>query len=132
MRLGLILSIALLGCGGGDVDEGWQERLAPEPSEVLERQIELGEAFVLEIEKIDDESDAEAAFPRLVSLAAAIYRATPPGHPWSMAGTSEQMARRETLQVRLVDELIRIGGDNPDAVAIIVDALTAAILAPLE
>jgi hypothetical protein len=128
--LGPIASIVLLGCGGGE--EGDELHAASVPSEALERQIEQGEAFVLELENIDDESDAETAFPRLVSIAAAIYRATPPRHPGTPVGTSEQIVRLEALQGRLIDELIRIAEDDPKAVEIVGDALVAALIAPLD
>ena len=138
----------LLACGGGEEndvpDEGAetapvgtsQEPVAANPpagglmspAQAVDRQIELWEDLVAELEKIDNEEAARAAVPRLSSIAVEANDITlnvdpsaPPG-----LGSADQARRLEAVRDRYAQELTRITQEAPGAVAVISEALNSA------
>lgn len=138
----------LLACGGGEEnvvpDEGTEASpsvasqepvvAAPpadgllSPAQAVNRQIELWEELVAELEKIDNEEDARAAVPRLSELALEANEVTQnidPSAPPGM-GSPDQARRLEAVRDRYAEELTRITRVAPGAVAVVSEALNSA------
>lgn len=137
----------LLACGGGeenDVSDEGAEAAPPvtsqepvasnppggglmSPAQAVDRQIELWEDLVTELEKIDNEETARAAVPLLSSIAVEangitqnIDPSAPPG-----LGSPDQARRLEAVRDRYAQELTRITQEAPGAVAVISEALNS-------
>lgn len=123
----------LVACGGGG-EEGASEESAETAgetasgpsSEVVDRQIELWNEMIAELEKITDEESARAAVPRLTEIATEASNASASVDTDEVGmGTPEQTARLTTVRDRYVAELTRISQEAPAALPIIGDALAS-------
>jgi hypothetical protein len=136
----LALLASSLACGGEGASEaeaepeaaGSETAAAPAPgmlsaSQAFDRQIELWEELVTELEGIRDEAGAQAAVPRLRELSAEADQVTRSIDPAAGGASSpEQMDRLDAVRNRYAEELTRITREAPAAVPIIGDALSSA------
>lgn len=139
-RLAALAFLAsFLACGGEAASEaeaepeaaGSETAAAPAPgmlsaSQAVDRQIELWEELVRELEGIRDEAGAQAAVPRLAELSVEADEVTRSIDPnTGGAGSPEQMDRLEAVRNRYAEELTRITQEAPTAVPIISEALSS-------
>jgi len=137
----LVALTLLLACGeNGAPEEGAAPGAAAEAgaaeasgsggmsaAQAVERQIELWEDLVAELEQIHDEDGARAAVPRLSSISAEgdrVVQSIDPSAPTAQ-GSPDQVQRLEAVRDRYVQELTRITQEVPAAVSIISDALSS-------